>query len=214
MIKHSITPAVFCALLIAAACEKIDEADFATSAGSNDTGQSGTQTDTPRNDMLQEQPDGSLLMPAEQHAVALSELTAEGDECVLYISLCEWGDIVSAYSATDNGMAADIASKYVEGDISGWHIPTKEEAAQLKKQYAAEATVYPEALLTLNSTISRCGGVELRPCELKDSYPAYRYLCEDATYSFSIKTGSNVTKAGAKTKYHLRLVKDSIIVNY
>lgn len=205
---HILTPSIFCALLSLAACEKIDDSDFAQATGGNAT---ETTTETHgQDDILQEQPDGSLLMPTEEHAIALSETADDGSRKVLYISLYEWDDVASAYSEAGSSMAADIASKYVEGDVTGWRIPTKEEGIMLRTTYGCYPPDYSEALLTLNASIVQCGGQELRSWELKDSYPSYRYLCEDATYTFSLKTGSNATKAGAKTKYHLRLVKDSI----
>ena len=34
-----------------------------------------------------------------------------------------------------------------------------------------------------------------------------RYLCEQATKSFSLKSNTNVTKAGTQKRYHLRLTR-------
>lgn len=219
MIKHIIPSLLFCTLLTAVACEKIDEADFAQASGGGvsepnaSTGETtATENGGGQDNLLQELPDGSLYMSAEQHAVALSY--TDDDECErsLYISLCEWDAVPSAFSEVANDRAIELASKYVEGDISGWRIPTREEAVQLREIYGSTPPYVSDRFNELNEQIINNGGRELRAWEKKDSNPAYRYLCEDGTYTFSLKQGSNITKAGTKTTYHLRLVKDAVIV--
>ncbi len=219
MIKRIISSVLFCMLLAMAACEKIDEADLAQASGGAVSGTTASTDETTatgngdvQNNLLQELPDGSLYMSAEHHAVALSYTDDEGHENILYISLCEWDAVPSAFSEVDNDRANELASKYVEGDISGWRIPTREEAVLLKEEYGSTPSDISDSFNKLNEQIINYGGRELRAWEKRDSNPAYRYLCEDGSYTFSLKQGSNITKAGTKTTYHLRLVKNNVAV--
>lgn len=220
--KTNICALFFGTLLTMAACQKIDAEDIDAEDENNKTASTvnksnnadnndKTDNDSDVNSPLKKQPDGTLLFSSDKHVVAY-EYDDNGHH-VVYISLHEWGDMPSAISDAGS-MAIDIAGRYTEGDVTGWHIPTREEARNICRIYNRtinENMVYDDALQTLNNKIKTVGGQELRAWYKKDSNPALRYLCEDAMYSFSLKKGSNITKCGAITKYNLRLIKDSII---
>lgn len=214
-------------LLAVTACQKIDADDFTAQGSKTDTSSTPDPSDGDTNGMgeggedagakqLVEQSDGTLLFPADNHVIALTMHVGSTADNVLLVSLYEWHDVYSTYSSTNSTQALDIVGRYKEGGMTGWRMPSKEEAKKLRDTYNS----YPEnsgihlsdTLQSLNAKIAALGGRTLRAWESKDGCPAYRYLCSEADSSFSLKTGSSTTKAGTKTKYNLRLVKDSVIV--
>ena len=48
----------------------------------------------------------------------------------LYLSLMEWTDVVSAANEGNPKQAVEIAAEYTEGGLTGWRIPTAEEAKE------------------------------------------------------------------------------------
>lgn len=164
---------------------------------------------------LQTLDDGTLLFPSDAHVVASETRLTDGRRRVMYVSLYEWGKVYSCFNEQASDMAADVAARYKEGDITGWHIPTKEEAKALRDKYNrsddVESETYDDPLQTLNEEIVKVGGKKFRVTEKKDGKTAYRFLCDNAQYTFSLKTNSKTTKAGKTTLYHLRLVKDSLL---
>lgn len=71
-------------------------------------------------------------------------------------------------------------------------------------------TYYGSNIVPLNQVIEQAGGKPIVQVDVKAKN--VRYLCEDAIYTYSFATSSDgnslsVSKAGAKVKYHLRLVK-------
>lgn len=225
-LRISCLVAYLVAILTMLSCQKIDIEDIAAAnskSGSStsttkkdDTSVDNEEVDEASSGTLQELPDGTLLFPEDSHivAVSLSEDTDTHD--VMFISLYEWNDIASFYSDVDNGQASSIAERYSEGGVKGWRIPTRDDAKRLCGLYYSyveyDTDCLCDSLLQLNEHITSLGGRALRAWQLKNNHPAYRYLCEDGQYSFSLKSGSNITKTGAKTKYNLRLVKDSTLL--
>ena len=216
---------LFGTLLTLAACQKIDAEDIALADGNNKSattnnkptdskkdGEADADEDNSTNLPLQELPDGTLFLQSDNHAVLY--VSGEDESRITYVSLYEWNNVTSAANENNATMALEIAQRYIEGNVSGWRIPTREEARYICSIYNRAVNVnmvYDDALQTLNNKIETIGGQKLMSWYNKNSNPAYRYLCEDAIYSFSLKKGSNITKCGAVTKYNLRLIKDSII---
>ena len=118
----------------------------------------------------------------------------EADETgvnLLLMSLDEWEATTSEIS--------DITDGYSVNELTGWRLPTHEEAALLRARFSGTGR------LELNELIE-----EYDP----DLYglangETERYLClkNDAYYSFRFVSGTTTTKAGDKRTYYVRLVK-------
>jgi transposase-like protein len=80
--------------------------------------------------------------------------------------------------------------------MTGWHLPSKDEAQIIR------SSVLPR-LDTFNSDISSLGGTPLSG--------TVRYLCASFEFTYAFKEKTTVSKAGQKTKYSIRLVKDTVI---
>lgn len=214
---------LFGTLLCVAACQKIDADDLQRLEQSQKKeNKADKKTDEVSEEdttklKLQTMEDGTLFFPSDRHVVALELEKGEESSKVLYVSLYEWEKVKSAYSDDDPGMALAIAEKYKEGDVTGWRLPTRDEAALLRNKYNRSEEggelVNDDALQTLNDEILEAGGKKMYAMEKNDRKPAYRYLCEEATYTFSLKTGSKTSKAGRTATYYLRLVKDTVTSN-
>lgn len=150
-------------------------------------------------------PDGTIYFPTEGHVKILD---GDDDTSWILVSLYEWD--LYANNTTE---IERTTNNYREGDLTGWRIPTKIEAEKMRERYKCSSTMldFSDELNNLNEKIKSHGGKILRPWEKKSSLPPYRYLCENAYYSFSLKSTSQISGAGAKTLYHLRLVKDTTI---
>ena len=135
----------------------------------------------------------------DKYVVALVESpTAEGAD-ILLISTADWDNLYSALSANDPTGAADIAASYVENGLTGWTIPTTAEAKALAEAYNGAA------LNRLNALIRKVGGQNI---EVESGNKRVRYLCENATHTYTFQSDNRVLGAGEKVKnYHLRLVK-------
>ena len=94
--------------------------------------------------------------------------------------------------------ASALASSYTEYDLIGWRIPTEAEARTLSSLYREHTDLFDSLLLEAQAS----------PVVLTDDKGNnLRYLCEDATKTYSFKN-STITNAGATVKnYHLRLVR-------
>lgn len=168
---------------------------------------SGDKTPSDANDP------SSYFHDAKDHLVVFKDDTSSPDEVHLtLLSLKEWEGVYSANYSEGKDMAINIASAYKEGTLTGWRIPTQNEAKQLIELYKSTPPYFSEALNSINSKLKILGGDGLHVWEIRDQYPAWRYLCDDGKYSFSLKEGSNITSCvkTSSTTYHLRLVRDSI----
>ena len=110
---------------------------------------------------------------------------------LLLMSLDEWEATTSDIS--------DIMDGYSVNELTGWRLPTHDEAALLRARFSGTGR------LELNELIE-----EYDP----DLYglangEKERYLClkNDAYYSFRFVSGTTTTKAGEKRTYYVRLVK-------
>ena len=139
------------------------------------------------------------------HVILLADTVSKEKVDVMYISLYEWSDIASSFSLDNGADAGVIASEYVEGDLTGWHIPSLDEVRRIKAYYDGMTT----RMSDLNHRLEACNA---KPVCLADaSGKTYRYLCSDGDSTFSFRKGYYTLKAGATVKYNLRLVKDTVM---
>lgn len=120
----------------------------------------------------------------------------------LLLSLAEYSGMTS-----DQAIAADIASKYVEGGMSGWNIPTTAQANLLTSIW--NSSTCP----TINAVLVDNGGQRISLHETNGNNS--RYLCNDAKHTFTFTKDQNILQSGSSVKtYRLRLVKQvHFIVN-
>lgn len=132
-------------------------------------------------------------------AASGSSSAASGSTATLtLLSLNDWDALTSVFNANTPDVASTIASDYTEYDLSNWRIPTEDEGRLLSQLYRDQSEIF-DALLEK---------AKASPVVLTDGKGNnIRYLCEDATKTYSFKT-STITNAGATVKtYHLRLVR-------
>ena len=127
-----------------------------------------------------------------------SETVGEPVESITLLSLFDWADLTSALNTITPTQASALASSYSEYDLIGWRIPTEAEARTLSSLYREHTDLFDDLLLEAQAS----------PVVLTDDKGNnLRYLCEDATKTYSFKN-STITNAGATVKnYHLRLVR-------
>ena len=108
---------------------------------------------------------------------------------ILLLSLDEWAIYTSQIE--------ELISGYSVNGISGWRIPTYDEAKYLQNSYSGENR------FSLNERIAAydddCVGLDGEE----------RYLCNKSGvyYTFVFAGGRVISKAGDKTVYYARLVK-------
>jgi hypothetical protein len=178
-------------ILLVTSCQKIDEGDIAN--------MTTPKVQKEKSDGVGSQPyviEGSYInyYPKNAHMPALSEDLGNGSVRYMLISLTEWSDIV--LSATSGSSLVETVDSYREGSMTGWHLPSKDEAQIIR------SSVLPR-LDTFNSDISSLGGTPLSG--------TVRYLCASFEFTYAFKEKTTVSKAGQKTKYSIRLVKDTVI---
>ncbi|MCQ2238316.1 MAG: FimB/Mfa2 family fimbrial subunit [Bacteroidaceae bacterium] len=132
------------------------------------------------------------------HVVVSVTETPSGADLLL-LSLQEWEGMTSAFNEDSPNLAQHLVAQYDEKGMKGWHIPTREEAQWMMQSLT-------DRLDALNALMDGQNGMPMHAIDEKMA--TVRYLCEDATYSFALLSGSKISKAGAKLDtYHLRLVK-------
>ncbi len=130
--------------------------------------------------------------------VQLSEEESNLAEMLL-MSREEWTGMTSAFYETDPYVAQNIAQQYAEDGLTGWHIPTTDEARGMKEKWGGSA------LTNLNATLA---GASLTQLTATDTNGNVRYLCNDARSTFSFAASSSITAAGKTVRtYRLRVVK-------
>ena len=179
------------AILLVTSCQKFDEEDISNLTTPKEQ---KDKSDGVGEESLVTEGSSITYYPKDVHLPALSEDLGNGSVRYLFISLTEWSNIV--LSATSKSSLLDTVASYKEFSMTGWRLPSKEDAQIIR------SSVYPR-LDSFNSEISSLGGTPLSG--------TVRYLCAsfDSTYAFKEK--SNVSKAGQKTGYSIRLVKDTVI---
>lgn len=130
--------------------------------------------------------DGHFVIFTDSLSPRVAELTL--------MSLTDWAKIMSSYSETPEA-ASDTAAHYVEFGLAGWTIPTETMARRMKDELTSDE---------MNVELAAMYGDEIRVTEGSSNA---RYLCEEAEKTFSFAENTKITKAGAKTKYRLRLVR-------
>lgn len=130
--------------------------------------------------------DGHFVIFSDSLSQRVAELTL--------MSLTDWSKIMSSYSETPEA-ASDTATHYVEFGLSGWSIPSEDVARRMKEELSPDE---------MNFELSVLYGDAIRVTEGSSNA---RYLCEKAEKTFSFAENTKITKAGAKTKYRLRLVR-------
>ena len=158
----------------------------------------GSGTDEPHDFTMSEIPEAGTLWNGHIIA-AVPEITDEDVELLL-LSTTEWAGVTSAFHGETPDMAVNIVEAYVEGDIDGWRIPTRDEA-RLMRNVLGESS-----LQETNEMFTTHGIATLSTGEDVESGNKVRYLCDDANYSF-IWDDTSVSKCGSKRTYHLRAVK-------
>ena len=146
------------------------------------------------------------------HVVALTtpiNKTNTTEALVTLISLYDWPEVPSALNESSPTLAATIAQGYQEYDLSNWRIPSAAEAQALKAAYTPPQSKGPvlegSAFESLNALLRTLEASELH---LTEGTTNARYLCEDATRTFSFAPNTTISTAGTKaTNYRLRLVK-------
>lgn len=129
---------------------------------------------------------------------------------ITLLSKSEWSDLPSALNATNPSAALAIPTTYSEGTLRDWRIPTAAEAKIIKTTYTTSQSSGPilggRAFESLNALLTSVEAPNLQATDEKGN--TIRYLCEDATRSFSFAPGTTISAAGTKTTtYRLRLVK-------
>ncbi len=202
------------------ACEKITAEDIESALGNNSQNNNGASSSTSsgqqnggdKKDYKDPKDPSTYVHESSEHFVVYQNLTSNPSEThYLFLSLTEWKDVFSANY--DGGeMVQTIVNSYREGTLTGWRLPTKEEAKILKDRFESTPPYLSDELSNANAILKESGGDLLHAWDAKSSMPAWRYLCENGTYSFSLKLGTTISEAAktANTTYHLRLVRDSI----
>ena len=141
----------------------------------------------------------SLPAFVDGHLVAMADTLADS-LCLTYLSLVEWEGLPSANHISDSLQARVIATEYLEMDLADWHIPSVDEAKDLRALYPA----YSEAFDTLCSLLE---SASLPPIALTEGSENARYLCDEGRKSFSFISSTSISKAGTKVStYRLRLL--------
>lgn len=130
---------------------------------------------------------------------AVPEITDEDVE-VLLLSTTEWAGVTSAFHSETSDMAANIVNTYVEGDIDGWRIPSRDEARLMRNVIGGSNLQETNDMFTIHGIATLSTGEDM------ESGNKVRYLCDDANYSF-VWDDTSVSKCGSKRTYHLRAVK-------
>lgn len=114
--------------------------------------------------------------------------TDESGADILLLSLDEWSIVTS--------QVEELTSGYSVNGLSGWRLPTSEEAQMLRDRFSDTNR------LALNERIADYD-VELVGLDGEE-----RYLCDKSgvCYSFIFAGGTSITKAGTVRTYYARLV--------
>ena len=147
---------------------------------------------------LSEIPEAGTLWKG--HVIAAVPESTDDDVELLLLSTTEWVGVTSAFHDETPDMAANIVEAYVEGDIAGWKIPTRDEAKLMCN------VIGDSNLQVTNDMFATHGIATLSTGEDMENGNNVRYLCDDANYSF-VWDDTSVSKCGSKRTYHLRAVK-------
>lgn len=134
-----------------------------------------------------------------KHVVGLLDNVTDTGADLLLISLQKWDGLPSARNVDGATHATTLAAQYTEHGLTGWTIPTKEEARALAKSY------HGDALKALNASFKQLGAQEIYDV-IETKYE--KYLCDEANHIYSFKEGTTISAAGKSSfNYYLLLVK-------
>lgn len=122
-------------------------------------------------------------------AIVADVIEASTGAKILLLSLEEW-DATTA-------QVEDITDGYSVNGISGWRLPSYEEAQMFRNRFCGEVRLLLNALISeYDEDLYGLDGEE-------------RYLCnkEGEFYSFVFSAGKNISPAGIQRSYYVRLVK-------
>ena len=126
-------------------------------------------------------------------AIVADVIEASTGAEILLLSLEEW-DATTA-------QVEDITEEYSVNEISGWRLPSYEEAQMFRNRFCGEARLSLNALISeYDENLYGLDGEE-------------RYLCnkEGEFYSFVFSAGKNIYPAGTQRSYYVRLVKTYLL---
>jgi len=123
------------------------------------------------------------------NGMIVADVSNDMETSLLLMTLDEWEGTIS--------MLDDILSDCNVNGISGWRLPSHDEASLLRARFSGSArTDLNERIAEYDEDLLGLDGEE-------------RYLCVkgDMFYSFKFVEGASITKAGEKRSYYIRLVK-------
>lgn len=122
---------------------------------------------------------------------------------ILLISAQMWENVASAYNESAEWAKTEaIVDGYSENNLSGWAIPTKEEADLL-----SDGSLSPTQLEKINQALQDAGGDPWISSDQEDeNKDQVRYLSNEGLHSYKIGVSGSQTKTGKSRRYFLRLV--------
>lgn len=158
--------------------------------------------------------------PDEEEPPTLTDLPAPGDLYrgsvvgaiisqsateaeILLISAQMWENVASAYNEAEEWAKTEaIVDGYSENNLSGWAIPTKEEADLL-----SDGSLSSTQLEKINQALQGAGGDPWISSDQEDeNKDQVRYLSNEGLHSYKIGVSGSQTKTGKSRRYFLRLV--------
>ncbi len=125
---------------------------------------------------------------------------------LLLMSLDEWTGLTSVSNESSPTMAFEIAKGYSEAGLQGWRIPTEDEGRLLYR-------AYNELVVLDDGTVSAPLPLLLESMDAvmvsltQENGDKVRYLCADASKTFSFGVNSILSAGKTVKNYHLRLVR-------
>ena len=137
------------------------------------------------------------------HIVGAVENVTENDAELLLLSRDEWQGVCSAYNEEYPGQAQTAVDSYTEDDLTGWSIPTTDEAKAIR------TAIGNTLLATTNTFLASVNYTPLSDNMEDAEGNMVRYLCQSAerAFTWNTATSNSVSKAGKKRTYYLRAVK-------
>lgn len=137
------------------------------------------------------------------HFVAAVENVSDTEVELLLLSLAEWRGVPSAYNAENPDLALEVVAEYEEDGLTGWSIPTKDEAKLMR------GFIGNDSLLETNRFLASQDIVGLSDNMEDEDGNKVRYLCENAKMAFvwDVQTSNTISKCGTKRTYYMRAIK-------
>lgn len=137
------------------------------------------------------------------HFVGAVDETSDTEAELLLLSLSEWRGVPSAYNVFSPGMAEELVAAYNEDGMTGWSIPTKDEARLIRESIGNDRLEATNLFLASQDVVGLTDNLE------DDEGNMVRYLCEGAQLAFvwDVGTSNTISKCGTKRTYYLRAIK-------